>query len=62
MSITKSNYKKGLGELLEYLASEFGNIDWNDMRSRFKVKKFNFLGIKIFETKPARESSYIPTP
>ena len=61
-SITKSNYKKVLGELLEYLVSKFDNLDWNDMRSGFKVKKFNFLGINIFETKPARGSSYIPTP
>ena len=48
-SITKSNYKKVLGELLEYLVSKFVNVDWVDMRSEFKVIKFNFLGIKIFE-------------
>ena len=52
-SITKSNYKKVLGELLEYLVSKFDNLDWNDMRSGFKVETLNFLGINIFETKPA---------
>ena len=61
-SITKSNYKQVLGKLLEYLVSKLDNLDWVDMRSGFKVKKFNFLGINIFETKPARGSSYIPTP
>ena len=61
-SITKSNYKRVVGELLEYLVSKFDNLDWNDMRSGFKVKKFNYLSIDIYETKPARGSSYSPTP
>ena len=61
-SITKSNYKRVVGELLEYLVSKFDNLDRNEMRSGFKVKKFNCLSIDIYETKPARGSSYIPTP
>ena len=61
-SITKSNYKRVVGELLEYLVSKFDNLDWNDMRSGFKVKKFNYLSIDMYETRLARGSSFIPTP
>ena len=58
--ITKANYKNVIKAQLAELKNKISNFDLN--QSGWIFKKIHKIDLDVFETKPLRASSYIPTP
>ena len=60
--ITKATISKVIDELSENLAAKFDLIGDSLEGSGWRIKRYILFAVDIFETRPVRGSSYIPTP
>ena len=60
--ITKATISKVIDELSQNLAAKFDLIGDSLEGSGWRIKRYILFAVDIFETRPVRGSSYIPTP
>lgn len=60
--LTKTNLESTLEKLKIEIVNKFEKIDDKMPSSGWRLRRYIHLGVDIFETRPVRGSSYIPTP